>query len=302
KMKVDLVTGFLGAGKTTLVLNILQELQGKEKVAVLVNEMGKIGLDGGIIREKSLQVLELTQGCICCSLKGNFIDGVNKVYQIYRPERLIIEPTGIASPGELINLLKYDLADIIELSSVTGVVDAVEFFKQQANFGNFYANQIKIPKTLLINKCDLISDEELETVSWAVQEINPHAIIIPTKYCITDVKSLLNTSWDNGDMNFKNEPFPHLDIFNWKNVVEFDEQKLLEFAQNLKSGKFGRIYRAKGFFNLSDKVIHIEWVMDMINYKNREKLNSYSVLTVLGEVIYKDKLNYALNDCSYMSS
>lgn len=154
-MKIKLICGFLGAGKTTLVKNLLKKYD--EKTAVLVNDFGNIGIDGEIISKAgALNVIELPSGCICCSLRADLDIALSQIYTQIKPERLIIEPTGIATPSAILETLRgHKFSKFFEIEAVVGIVDPANFFDFVDGYDNFFMDQILNSDIILVNKIDL---------------------------------------------------------------------------------------------------------------------------------------------------
>lgn len=188
---VHLICGFLGSGKTTLLRRILAEQPPEERLVVLVNEFGDLGIDGQLLEGFDSEVLELTSGCICCTLRGDFVTSLSRALQTFTPDRVLIEATGLAETGELAQAVAHVAErEDVRLASVSTVVDA-EIFSHREMMGPLYFNQIKDAQLLLLNKTDLIAPEEVAPLSEALSEINPRARIMPVVHCAVDRQTIL---------------------------------------------------------------------------------------------------------------
>lgn len=178
-MHVNLLFGFLGAGKTTLVRRLLGELGREQKTAVIVNEFGEVGVDGKILQGGNVDIIELTSGCLCCTLKGSLILALEELHERSGVERVIVEATGVAQPGEMIETLSEpDISVRFEIGRLVTVIDAAKFPKFLPMLGAFYAAQIQDVDILIVNKADLVTPEQLEQVGREARALNPHADIL----------------------------------------------------------------------------------------------------------------------------
>ena len=181
--KVDVISGFLGAGKTTLIKKLLKEALSGEQVALIENEFGEIAVDGGFLQEAGVQIREMNSGCICCSLVGDFVTALKEVIDTYHPDRIIIEPTGV---GKLSDVTKA-VADAVqnedvELGNAITVVDAKKCKMYLKNFGEFFKNQVENAGTILLSRTDDISEEKLGQCIELIKGLNEHALIITTPW------------------------------------------------------------------------------------------------------------------------
>lgn len=187
RINVFLVTGFLGAGKTTLVKRILQAGQDLSRTIVLVNEFGKVGVDGSLIRRTAAaDVVELSSGCICCSLKTDMIQALRMLKHEYSPERILIEATGVADPKAIVDVLRERLlADDFQLEKTVTVLDA-DFWEAREGFGTVFAHQLACADLILLNKVDLLDPSEIPSVLAEIREASPDALIVPSFHCNVD--------------------------------------------------------------------------------------------------------------------
>ncbi len=191
KVKTNLVAGFLGSGKTTLLRHFLSSPALSEKVAVLVNEVGEVGIDGAILKRASGSVLELANGCICCQISGDLVDAMRKLAADFAPDRILIESTGIAEPGKVLAALYGPLADAVRVEPTVVVVDAAAFDRLYEDVAYHYVMQIKSADLILLNKLDLLGKARLAAVKKKVAALNPRAFILPTEHCRVDLLGLM---------------------------------------------------------------------------------------------------------------
>ncbi len=192
--KIDIVSGFLGAGKTTLIKKLLNEALKDSKVVLIENEFGEIGIDGGFLKDAGIEIKEMNSGCICCSLVGDFGTSLKEVMKTYQPERILIEPSGV---GKLSDVMKA-VQDVIDehevvLNSAVAVVDASKCKMYIKNFGEFFINQIEHAGTIILSRTGNISEDKLKKAVELIREHNTKATIITTPWDALEGKDILAT-------------------------------------------------------------------------------------------------------------
>ena len=181
--KIDIISGFLGAGKTTLIKKLIKESLGKEKLVLIENEFGEIGIDGGFLKEAGVEVTEMNSGCICCSLVGDFGTALKEVLSTYNPDRVIIEPSGVGKLSDVIKAVQGINEEVeIYLNSTTAVVDATKAAMYMKNFGEFFNNQIESAKTIVLSRTQNMSMDKLDKCVSTIKEHNKEAVIITTPW------------------------------------------------------------------------------------------------------------------------
>lgn len=180
--KIDIYSGFLGAGKTTLIKKMIQEAYKGEKLVLIENEFGEIGIDGGFLKEAGIEITEMNSGCICCSLVGDFGKALNQVLEQYNPDRIIIEPSGVGKLSDVIAAVKRVLRPGVELGSAVAVADATKCRMYMKNFGEFYNNQIETAQTIFLSRIDMVSEEKLHQAVEMIRTRNDHATIVTTPW------------------------------------------------------------------------------------------------------------------------
>jgi len=178
-IKIDVISGFLGAGKTTLIKKLFESGFNGEKIVLIENEFGEIGIDGGFLKESGIEIKEINSGCICCSLVGDFASSITEIIEKFNPERIIVEPSGVGKLSDIINAIKEIEADV-KLNILATVVDGAKAKVYLKNFGEFFINQVDAADTIIINKVDKLSDEKLLEVVNLIKDKNDHANIITT--------------------------------------------------------------------------------------------------------------------------
>ena len=181
--KVDIVSGFLGAGKTTLIKKLIKDGWQGEKLVLIENEFGEIGIDGGFLKEAGIQVTEMNSGCICCSLVGDFGTALKEVVSTYSPDRIIIEPSGVGKLSDVIKAIR-DVAKEADISvnNFVAVVDAGKCKMYMKNFGEFFNNQIEHAKTIILSRTQNIKQDKLEAVVALIKEHNDKAVVVTTPW------------------------------------------------------------------------------------------------------------------------
>lgn len=192
--KIDIFSGFLGAGKTTLIKKLLQEALDASKVVLIENEFGEIGIDGGFLKEAGVEIKEMNSGCICCSLVGDFGSSLKEVIETYHPERILIEPSGVGKLSDVMKAVQnVDTDAKVELNSAVVVVDANKCRMYAKNFGEFFLNQIEHAGTIILSRTADISESKLNTALDIIREHNDKATVITTPWEELDGKKILET-------------------------------------------------------------------------------------------------------------
>ena len=192
--KIDIVSGFLGAGKTTLIKKLLKEAFPGEKLVLIENEFGEISIDGGFLKESGVQISEMSSGCICCSLVGDFNQALKDVQKQFAPDRILIEPSGVGKLSDVIVAVENTVAETsdMKLNSFVTVADATKVKIYMKNFGEFYNNQVESAGTIVLSRTQKLSQEKLEAAVAMLQEKNPGAAILTTPWDQLDGKTILS--------------------------------------------------------------------------------------------------------------
>ena len=192
--RIDIVSGFLGAGKTTLIKKLLSEALNGQKVVLIENEFGEIGVDGGFLKEAGIEIKEMNSGCICCSLVGDFGTSLQEVMKTYSPERILIEPSGVGKLSDVMKAVQdVDMGEDVQLNSAVAVVDASKAKMYIKNFGEFFINQIEHAGTIILSRTQNISEEKLNKAIELIREHNAKATIITTPWDKLEGKDILAT-------------------------------------------------------------------------------------------------------------
>ena len=190
--KIDIFSGFLGAGKTTLIKKLIKEAYQGEKLVLIENEFGEIGVDGGFLQDAGVKINELNSGCICCSLVGDFAKALQKVYGEYRPDRILIEPSGVGKLSDVMRAVESANLPDSKINAYTAVVDASKCKTYMRNFGEFFNDQIESASCIVFSHADTAGAEKLDTALALVRERNPRATVVTTPWEQLDGKELLS--------------------------------------------------------------------------------------------------------------
>ena len=190
--KIDIFSGFLGAGKTTLIKKLIKEAYAGEKVVLIENEFGEIGIDGGFLQDAGIEITEMNSGCICCSLVGDFTKALAKVIEEYSPERIIIEPSGVGKLSDVIKATRDVLSDEVILNCFTTVVDANKCKMYMKNFGEFFNDQIENASAIILSHTDVAKESKMEESVKLIREHNAEAVIVSTPWDSLSGKEILS--------------------------------------------------------------------------------------------------------------
>ena len=193
--KIDIFSGFLGAGKTTLIKKLIAEAYSGEKLVLIENEFGEINIDGGFLKESGIEISEMSAGCICCSLVGDFNKALKEVVAQFHPDRILIEPSGVGKLSDVIVAVERTVDECpgeLKLNSYVTVADASKVKVYMKNFGEFYNNQIEAAGTIILSRTQKLSQEKLEAAAAMLREKNPDAAILTTPWDELDGKTILS--------------------------------------------------------------------------------------------------------------
>ncbi|MBP3319937.1 MAG: GTP-binding protein, partial [Ruminiclostridium sp.] len=191
--KIDIFSGFLGAGKTTLIKKLIQEAYQGEKLVLIENEFGQIGIDGGFLQDAGVEITEMNSGCICCSLVGDFGQALEQVLFQYQPDRVLIEPSGVGKLSDVIGAVQGLNNPNIQLNAFVTVADATKCKIYMKNFGEFFNNQVEHAAAIVLSRTDGMSEKKLLDTVKLLREHNPNAPIITTPWNDLDGKTILET-------------------------------------------------------------------------------------------------------------
>jgi G3E family GTPase len=276
KTKLDIISGFLGAGKTTLIKKLLEEKLYDEKVAIIENEFGEIGIDGNLLKKNGIRVKEINSGCICCTLTGDFTRAIKEVMTKYHPERLLIEPSGVGKLSDVIKACEApDLKEILTINMLITVIDVLKFKIYMDNFGEFYENQVKNAKTIILSRTQNVDHKQLQTVIRSIKKLNREANIITTPWKELDAAQIMAVAERHPSASLEWQlktssamAHPHncqcgchhghshdapevFDVWGIETPQVFDEKELSSIVDSLGNKRYGLILRGKGILQLN---------------------------------------------------
>jgi G3E family GTPase len=316
KTKVFIITGFLGAGKTTLLKRILESSSDLSKTIVLINEFGKVGIDGSLIKNTAaVEIVELTSGCICCSLRTDMIQALQILRYQYSPERLVIEATGVADPLAIIEALDDRmLAPHFQLEKTITVIDS-DFWEARESFGSFFQSQVKQADIILLNKIDTLDKSDIPDILKQIQQESPKARIIPTLHCNIDPDIIWSRSEPEGQ-DLPSGPLlqaydPEMDFyspFNTKGTVTAKEAGFISFVfettKPLDKTLFMEflntipleLFRIKGPVRFTDRTQMLNFVGGKTQWQKWPDTVTTS-LAFIGWDVIEDLIQKKLNKC-----
>ena len=312
-MIVDIIYGFLGSGKTTFIINALKELNEAEKTVVLVNEFGDVGIDGGLLEKQGGNVVEMPSGCICCTLQTDFRSQLLELTQNIRPERVIIEPTGVATIKQIQSIVGAQLFEnFIEKIHSVMIADASGFMELFKANPHFTESQTRNADLVLLNKCDRVNKKKAQVIRSAISAINPNAAIMMTEYGAVDWADYRQALSAASSQIFSQHLENHSDDHNHEgddelgyksfgciyNKESFEGKSLETFFQRLNSPEsdMGDIVRAKGIFRIGSKWKLIEIASGEIS-SQPVKQSDQSKVTIIGNDLNSERITESLNRC-----
>jgi len=267
-MKILLVSGFLGAGKTTFIKEMAKNIN--LEFVVLENEYADIGIDRDFLDEKNLNVWEMSEGCICCSMKGDFKSSIKKIYFEINPEYLVIEPTGVGMLSSIIENIREINNNDIEILSPLTLIDITSFNEYLETFNNFFIDNLKNTGKVILTKLENYNPFDIENIKSQISKINDNLEIVTADYRTFEKEwfgEILNKNIDNKiiDKNFSLKTHINLRTFSKENINLKTMDELGLFLNRLVNGDFGKIYRAKGIVKIDGY-----WGKFNLVYKNFE--------------------------------
>ena len=312
-MIVDIVFGFLGVGKTTFIINALRELGSDEKTVVLVNEFGKVGIDGDLLANLGGNVVEMPSGCICCTLQTDFRSQLLDIIHTLKPQKIIIEPTGVATIKQIHSIVSAQLfEDTIEKIRKIMIADAVSFMELYKANRHFVESQVENAHLALLNKCDRVDKRKAQVIRSALAAINPQISILMTEYGKVDWAEyqLALSTVPSKEIGLRNEtqtPFlPHeekeelgYNAFGrvYDNQSFYDKALETFFLElNASDSIMGKIVRAKGVFQLGGKCLLMELASGEFSSQPIKQSNQ-SKISIIGNDLNSKMIADALNRC-----
>ena len=202
--KIDIISGFLGAGKTTFIKKMIDEAFKGEQIVLIENEFGEVGIDGGFLKDSGIEITEMNSGCICCSLVGDFGKNLNEVITKYHPDRILIEPSGVGKLSDVMkSVIDIEKEQDVKLNALVTVVNALKASKQMKAFGEFFNNQIEYATTVILSRSQNATPEQLEFCVKQIQKLNPNAAIITTDWASIPGEQILKVMEGQDNLEMK---------------------------------------------------------------------------------------------------
>ena len=303
-MKVDIISGFLGAGKTTLIKKLLDTLVKDEKVAIVENEYGEVGIDGDLLKDRRIEVKEINSGCICCTIKGDFKQNILDIISNYRPDRIIIEPSGVANFSQVLESIKETHIEGLRINMKITMVDAQNVHMYMKNFGDFYRSQLVNANTIILTRVEKLSDKEITHVCNEIKTINNKANIITTELSKLSPERIIQVSEKKVESlieNINKKPkriglrrVSAPEFFeNWgvETPKTFEYSELVKILNEFQNNKYGEVLRAKGIIKSKDnKWFKFDFVPNDISIVNY-KIDYTGRVCVIGRNLNKDSID-----------
>ena len=308
KVKVDIFSGFLGAGKTRLIKKLINDKYYREKIAIVENEFGEVSIDGAILRETNTVITEINSGCICCQVSGNFKKAISNIINNYEVDRLIIEPTGVAKLSELKRVFEEkELYGIVEIDKLITVVDGERFYIYLNNFRKFFVDQIKAADVIVISRSQNLTKDCLEKIVIDINNLNSRAVIIDKEWSKVRAHELIPKGEHKREYN---KSFRLPSVKNSIRISAYSESAddtFQTFAMNLSrtisekeliskfnfvanTHSFGEIIRAKGIVKFNDETMNQfdfsldEFSMETVSYEGE------GIISFIGTDLNKDEI------------
>lgn len=296
-IKVDIISGFLGSGKTTLIKKLLK-VHENEKIVLIENEFGEIGIDGEIIEREGFQVFEISNGCICCIMQKDFVEMLSRVIEDFKPERILIEPTGISILSEIIEILnRVEFRDICKINSIITVVDGVNYLEQSEAFGEFFEDQITNAKTLILSKSQFCGENKVENIIQSLRTLNSEAQILTSNWnelTPGDIGKLLNEE-KNIELNelfhaqYKPCSENEFDTFALETRQKYSKEELCCVLSKLREGIYGNVLRGKGFIKGIDSFFDFSYTNGEFTI-NESKTKTSGKICIIGKGLNEKEL------------
>ncbi len=318
--KIEIISGFLGAGKTTLIKKMLKEVFAGQKIVLIENEFGEIGIDGGFLKDAGVQITEMNSGCICCSLVGDFGTALKQVIETYAPDRILIEPSGVGKLSDVTKAVQGVAAhEPVELNSSITVVDGQKCKMYMKNFGEFFNNQVENAGTIVMSRTQKMSEDKLDAAVKMLKEKNPKATIITTPWDELKGEQIL-AAMEHQDLILKEEMEHHHEhgddctcgchdhdhdhhhhhhhhadeVFSsWGQETphKYSEEQLRDILKKLSDGdEYGIILRAKGIIPCTDGTwLHFDMVPEEFEVR-RGEADYTGRLCVIGSHLDEEEL------------
>jgi G3E family GTPase len=323
KTKIDIFSGFLGSGKTTLIKKLLEEKLHNEKLVIIENEFGEIGIDGSILKKSNVEVKEINSGCICCTLVGDFGKALKEVIAKYKPDRIVIEPSGVGKLSDVIKACSTpELKDLLKINMLITVVDVLKYKVYLANFGEFFENQIKNAKTIILSRTQKVDNKKVESVVSSIRALNSKLNIITTPWEKINSDTIIAVAEQDASVSLEqqikrakkvvvkgkehhegckcgcnnNSPHTHtadefFEVWSVETPKIYDKKELMEILNVMKNNESnGMILRGKGILQVDkDKWIQFDYVPGEFEIKDISA-DYTGRLCIIGKNLNKNEL------------
>lgn len=302
-IKIDIITGFLGAGKTTLMSRVLQStLFRNEKVVIIENEFGEMSIDADILREDDVNVFDISHGCICCTLKKDFLGTLQKICDDIKPDRILIEPSGIFVLQDLRDLVKHEsLSGKCDINNIITVVDGPFLLNPRSKGLMFVSNQISGATKLIVSKCDDMSEEQIKELQLRVKDINKEAPLLIKKWhelCVQDYIELFSQSTEGepirDDLAFEHLKEADIKSFTLVSHEAKTEEEVRDFMALVMENTLGQVLRLKGYIKSESG----RWLINYVNglyVLEHQDIEDDTRLNVIGTDLNKEKISHKIS-------
>ena len=296
EVKIDIISGFLGSGKTTIINKLLEGDVLGENVAIIENEYGDIDIDSVRIEETGIEIKSITSGCICCSLQGEFAIAMKELIDEHRPNKIIIEPTGVGKLSDIVGIVNKIKEDKdVNLNMVMTIVDVLEFEDFIDIFGSFFTDQIEYANTVILSKTQLADESIVDEVIKAIRKINSEGTLIATPWDELSPKEIIDIAESGKDIDLDLDHHHHDDeeFEDWslETSMSYGKEELQTILDKLKDGKFGKIYRAKGVLpNGKDKWLSFDFLPSSIDIRDTQ-VQEIGQIIIIGQGLNKNEIN-----------
>lgn len=305
--KINIISGFLGSGKTTFIKKIINESPDFSKTVIIENEFGEVSIDGNLLSIDGINVREINAGCICCSVSDSFSKTILDIKEKINPDRIIIEPSGVGKLSEIIKICDEN-SDIFKINKIITILDATKYFMYLTNFGDFYVDQIKNSTIILFSRLKKASESGINVneIESSVREINSSLKIINREWNEIHSVDLLDEFDLFRSFNMKNDHTCSHESCNCNSHVhssddftsitinvktQFTEEELLSILQRFNNSPFGQIIRAKGSVrNTDNTVLNFDFVPDEINIDMVKKSGNENYVVVIGKKLFTENI------------
>lgn len=296
EVKIDIISGFLGSGKTTMINKLLEGNVLGENVAIIENEYGDIDIDSVRIEETGIEIKSITSGCICCSLQGEFDIAMKELIDEHRPNKIIIEPTGVGKLSDIVGIVNKIKEDKdVNLNMVMTIVDVLEFEDFIDIFGSFFTDQIEYANTVILSKTQLADKTTVDEVIKSIRQINSEGTLIATPWDELSPKEIIDIAESGKDIDLDLDHHHHDDeeFEDWslETSMSYGKEELQTILNKLKDRKLGKIYRAKGVLpNGKDKWLSFDFLPSSIDVRDTQ-VQGIGQIIIIGQGLNKNEIN-----------